>query len=64
MCTYTYMSKNNSAALSNSDAAANVPPPHEVSIESPPGGTSHEIEDADTTVSIFLSFFLLFFHLV
>uniref|UniRef100_G1NNH9 Interphotoreceptor matrix proteoglycan 2 n=1 Tax=Meleagris gallopavo TaxID=9103 RepID=G1NNH9_MELGA len=33
------------------DAAANVPPPHEVSIESPPGGTSHEIEDADTTIN-------------
>ncbi|OXB83300.1 UNVERIFIED_CONTAM: hypothetical protein H355_001737, partial [Colinus virginianus] len=32
-------------------AAANVPPPHEVSIESPPGGTSHEIEDTDTTIN-------------
>uniref|UniRef100_A0A8C2U1K4 Interphotoreceptor matrix proteoglycan 2 n=1 Tax=Coturnix japonica TaxID=93934 RepID=A0A8C2U1K4_COTJA len=33
------------------DAAANVPPPHEVSIESPPGATSHEVEDADTTIN-------------
>ncbi|XP_021255788.1 interphotoreceptor matrix proteoglycan 2 isoform X2 [Numida meleagris] len=33
------------------DAAANVPPPHEVSIESPPGDTSHEFEDADTTIN-------------
>ncbi|NXJ14610.1 IMPG2 protein, partial [Odontophorus gujanensis] len=33
------------------DAAANVPPPHEVSIESPPGGTSYEIEDTDTTIN-------------
>ncbi|XP_010084442.1 PREDICTED: interphotoreceptor matrix proteoglycan 2-like, partial [Pterocles gutturalis] len=31
------------------DAAANVPPPHEISVESPAGGTIHEIEDADTT---------------
>ncbi|XP_059678265.1 interphotoreceptor matrix proteoglycan 2 [Gavia stellata] len=33
------------------DAAANVPPPHEISIESPVGGTVHEIEDADTTIN-------------
>nr|XP_047913948.1 interphotoreceptor matrix proteoglycan 2 isoform X1 [Anser cygnoides] len=33
------------------DAAANVPPPHEVSIESPAGGTIHETEDADTTIN-------------
>ncbi|NXW65512.1 IMPG2 protein, partial [Eurystomus gularis] len=33
------------------DAAANVPPPHEISIESPAGGTVYEIEDEDTTVN-------------
>ncbi|NXG71749.1 IMPG2 protein, partial [Baryphthengus martii] len=33
------------------DAAANVPPPHEISIESPESGTVHEIEDADTTIN-------------
>ncbi|NWW85545.1 IMPG2 protein, partial [Rhynochetos jubatus] len=33
------------------DAAANVPPPHEISVESPAGGAVHEIEDADTTVN-------------
>ncbi|NWR74007.1 IMPG2 protein, partial [Centropus unirufus] len=33
------------------DAAANVPPPHEISIESPVGGTVHETEDADTTIN-------------
>ncbi|KFQ50826.1 Interphotoreceptor matrix proteoglycan 2, partial [Pelecanus crispus] len=33
------------------DAAANVPPPHEISIESPAGGTIHEIKDADTTIN-------------
>ncbi|XP_053917345.1 interphotoreceptor matrix proteoglycan 2 isoform X2 [Cuculus canorus] len=33
------------------DAAANVPPPHEISIESPVGGTVREIEDADTTIN-------------
>ncbi|NXC16441.1 IMPG2 protein, partial [Corythaeola cristata] len=33
------------------DAAANVPPPHEISVESPVGGTIHEIEDADTTLN-------------
>ncbi|NXQ95521.1 IMPG2 protein, partial [Sagittarius serpentarius] len=33
------------------DAAANVPPPHEVSVESPVGGTVPEIEDADTTIN-------------
>ncbi|XP_063206044.1 interphotoreceptor matrix proteoglycan 2 isoform X5 [Chroicocephalus ridibundus] len=33
------------------DAAANVPPPHEISIESPVSGTIHEIEDADTAIN-------------
>ncbi|KAM6144602.1 interphotoreceptor matrix proteoglycan 2 [Phoenicopterus ruber ruber] len=33
------------------DAAANVPPPHEISVESPAGGTVHEIEDADATIN-------------
>ncbi|NWW44758.1 IMPG2 protein, partial [Pedionomus torquatus] len=33
------------------DAAANVPPPHEISIESPVGGTIPEIEDTDTTIT-------------
>ncbi|NXE80036.1 IMPG2 protein, partial [Cochlearius cochlearius] len=33
------------------DAAANVPPPHEISVESPAGGTVHEMKDADTTVN-------------
>ncbi|NWX19996.1 IMPG2 protein, partial [Aegotheles bennettii] len=33
------------------DAAANVPPPHEISVESPAGGTVHEIEDADSTIN-------------
>ncbi|NWR64757.1 IMPG2 protein, partial [Bucorvus abyssinicus] len=33
------------------NAAANVPPPHEISIESPVGGTIHESEDADTTIN-------------
>ncbi|NXI64779.1 IMPG2 protein, partial [Anseranas semipalmata] len=33
------------------DAAANVPPPHEVSVESPAGGTIHEVEDTDTTIN-------------
>ncbi|NWH54213.1 IMPG2 protein, partial [Fregata magnificens] len=33
------------------DAAANVPPPHEISVENPAGGTVHEIEDADTTIN-------------
>ncbi|XP_068273573.1 interphotoreceptor matrix proteoglycan 2 [Nyctibius grandis] len=33
------------------DAAANVPPPHEISVERPAGGTIHEIEDADTTIN-------------
>ncbi|NXU57847.1 IMPG2 protein, partial [Turnix velox] len=33
------------------DAAANVPPPHEISIDSPVSGTIHEIEDEDTTVN-------------
>ncbi|XP_075370390.1 interphotoreceptor matrix proteoglycan 2 isoform X3 [Mycteria americana] len=31
------------------DAAANVPPPHEISVESPAGGP--EIEDADATIN-------------
>uniref|UniRef100_A0A8C8AJ79 Interphotoreceptor matrix proteoglycan 2 n=1 Tax=Otus sunia TaxID=257818 RepID=A0A8C8AJ79_9STRI len=33
------------------DAAANVPPPHEILIESPVGGTTHEIEEADITIN-------------
>ncbi|NXN20933.1 IMPG2 protein, partial [Nycticryphes semicollaris] len=33
------------------DAAANVLPPHEISIESPVGGTTHEMEDGDTTIN-------------
>nr|XP_009937742.1 PREDICTED: interphotoreceptor matrix proteoglycan 2 [Opisthocomus hoazin] len=33
------------------DAAANVPPPHEISVESPAGGIVHEIEDADTAIN-------------
>ncbi|KAM9299786.1 interphotoreceptor matrix proteoglycan 2 [Morus bassanus] len=33
------------------DAAANVPPPHEISVESSVGGTVHEIEDTDTTIN-------------
>ncbi|KFP51423.1 Interphotoreceptor matrix proteoglycan 2 [Cathartes aura] len=33
------------------DAAAHVPPPHEISAESPVGGTVHEIEDAGTTIN-------------
>ncbi|NWX68688.1 IMPG2 protein, partial [Alca torda] len=33
------------------DAAANVPSPHEISIDSPVSGTTHEIEDADTTIN-------------
>ncbi|KFQ98455.1 Interphotoreceptor matrix proteoglycan 2 [Nipponia nippon] len=33
------------------DAAANVPPPHEISVESPAGGTVNEIKDADTTIN-------------
>ncbi|NXK12311.1 IMPG2 protein, partial [Herpetotheres cachinnans] len=33
------------------DAAANVPPPHEISVASPAGGTVHEMEDADTTIN-------------
>ncbi|NXK24890.1 IMPG2 protein, partial [Arenaria interpres] len=33
------------------DAAANVPPPHEISVESPVGVTIHEIEDADITIN-------------
>ncbi|NXJ61491.1 IMPG2 protein, partial [Rostratula benghalensis] len=32
-------------------AAANVPPPHEISIESPVGGTTHEMEDEDSTIN-------------
>ncbi|NXA47233.1 IMPG2 protein, partial [Nothocercus julius] len=33
------------------DAAANVPPPHGVSIESPSGTTVHEIQDTDTAIN-------------
>ncbi|XP_010016321.1 PREDICTED: interphotoreceptor matrix proteoglycan 2, partial [Nestor notabilis] len=33
------------------DAAANVSPPHEISIESPVAGTIHEIEDTDTNIN-------------
>ncbi|XP_065509135.1 interphotoreceptor matrix proteoglycan 2 [Caloenas nicobarica] len=33
------------------DAAANVPPPHEISVESPVSGIVHEIEEADTTIN-------------
>ncbi|NXT07923.1 IMPG2 protein, partial [Prunella fulvescens] len=33
------------------DAAANVPPPHEVSIESPAGDTIHEHDNVDTTIN-------------
>ncbi|NWR52532.1 IMPG2 protein, partial [Regulus satrapa] len=33
------------------DAAANVPPPHEVSIESPAGDTIHEHDHVDTTIN-------------
>ncbi|KAM6100312.1 interphotoreceptor matrix proteoglycan 2 [Theristicus caerulescens] len=33
------------------DAAANVPPPHEISVESPVGGTVNEIKDADTNIN-------------
>ncbi|NWW76293.1 IMPG2 protein, partial [Climacteris rufus] len=33
------------------DAAANVPPPHEISIESPAGDTIHELDSVDTTIN-------------
>ncbi|NXP01934.1 IMPG2 protein, partial [Certhia brachydactyla] len=33
------------------DAAANVPPPHEVSVESPVGDTIHEHDNVDTTIN-------------
>ncbi|XP_009991649.1 PREDICTED: interphotoreceptor matrix proteoglycan 2 [Chaetura pelagica] len=33
------------------DAAANVPPPHEIAVESPVGGAVPEIEDEDTTIN-------------
>ncbi|NXG00816.1 IMPG2 protein, partial [Sakesphorus luctuosus] len=33
------------------DAAANVPPPHEISVESPAGGTIQEIDGVDTTIN-------------
>ncbi|NXF82137.1 IMPG2 protein, partial [Sclerurus mexicanus] len=33
------------------DAAANVPPPHEISVESPAGGTIQEIDGEDTTIN-------------
>ncbi|NWI37015.1 IMPG2 protein, partial [Picathartes gymnocephalus] len=33
------------------DAAANVPPPHEISVESPAGDTIHELGNIDTTIN-------------
>ncbi|NXP23503.1 IMPG2 protein, partial [Scytalopus superciliaris] len=33
------------------DAAANVPPPHEISVESPAGGPIQEIDGVDTTIN-------------
>ncbi|NXW49473.1 IMPG2 protein, partial [Nyctiprogne leucopyga] len=33
------------------DAAVNIPPPHEISVESPAGGTIQEIEDADNIIN-------------
>ncbi|NXB35639.1 IMPG2 protein, partial [Eulacestoma nigropectus] len=33
------------------DAAANVPPPHEISIETPAGDTIHELDDVDPTIN-------------
>ncbi|NXU42516.1 IMPG2 protein, partial [Drymodes brunneopygia] len=33
------------------DAAANVPPPHEISIESPAGDTIQELDTVDTTIN-------------
>ncbi|NWV34306.1 IMPG2 protein, partial [Grantiella picta] len=33
------------------DAAANVPPPHEISVESPAGDTIHELDHVDTTIN-------------
>ncbi|NXO21315.1 IMPG2 protein, partial [Cisticola juncidis] len=33
------------------DAAANVPPPHEVSVQSPAGDTIHEHDNVDTTIN-------------
>ncbi|NWV20171.1 IMPG2 protein, partial [Origma solitaria] len=33
------------------DAAANVPPPHEISVESPAGDTVHELDNVDTTIN-------------
>ncbi|XP_027750555.1 interphotoreceptor matrix proteoglycan 2 isoform X6 [Empidonax traillii] len=33
------------------DAAANVPPPDEISIESPPGATIEEVDSIDTTIN-------------
>ncbi|NWR18502.1 IMPG2 protein, partial [Emberiza fucata] len=33
------------------DAAANVPPPHEISVESPAGDTIHEHDNVDTTIN-------------
>ncbi|NXM69499.1 IMPG2 protein, partial [Serilophus lunatus] len=33
------------------DAAAKVPPPHEISVESPTGGTVQEIDGVDTTIN-------------
>ncbi|NWV45569.1 IMPG2 protein, partial [Daphoenositta chrysoptera] len=33
------------------DAAANVPPPHEISVETPAGDTIHELDDVDPTIN-------------
>ncbi|NXS18329.1 IMPG2 protein, partial [Mystacornis crossleyi] len=33
------------------DAAANVPPPHEISIETPASDTIHELDDVDPTIN-------------
>ncbi|NXS88075.1 IMPG2 protein, partial [Erpornis zantholeuca] len=33
------------------DAAANVPPPHEISVETPAGETIHELDDVDPTIN-------------
>ncbi|NXU09575.1 IMPG2 protein, partial [Pardalotus punctatus] len=33
------------------DAAANVPPPHEISVESPAGDTVHELDNVGTTIN-------------
>uniref|UniRef100_A0A8C5TY35 Interphotoreceptor matrix proteoglycan 2 n=1 Tax=Malurus cyaneus samueli TaxID=2593467 RepID=A0A8C5TY35_9PASS len=39
------------AAWHNADAAANVPPPHEISVESPAGDSIHELDHVDTTIN-------------